>query len=236
MIPRLFPRALLFSCCLRAALKFSQCQHVLVEPSSGVVCFNVYTVTRRSRSLPLSSAWSSLIKRSVNEIVNCLGQVWLWVRMREVIAQIRREICCLQHGETESNVWNTFVWSCPTWPSRWGMRISIDWPRLKSCQAVCDECTWGEIIYSSLSRDAGCLAMWSWRESCVAKIWGSGHDHGFVLFLLRYHGFPYSTIGDFLDPNIRVIRGPYCTFLLELLWAILNGIWFRRSSKWLRIQ
>ena len=82
---------------------------------------------------------------------------------------LRREICCLQHGETESNVWNTFVWSCPTWPSRWGMRISIDWPRLKSCQAVYDECTRGE-IYSSLSRDAGCLAMWSWRESCVTKI------------------------------------------------------------------
>ena len=63
----------------------------------------------------------------------------------------RREICCLQHGETESNVWNTFVWSCPTWPSRWGMPISIDWPSLKSCQAVCDECMRGE-IYSSLMR------------------------------------------------------------------------------------
>ena len=113
---------------------------------------------------------------------------------------LRREICCLQHGETESNVWNTFVWSCPTWPSRWGMRISIDWPRLKSCQAVCDECMRGD-IYSSLSQDAGCLAMWNWRELCVTKIWGSGHDHGFVLFLF----------GDFLDPNIRVIRGPYCT-------------------------
>ena len=122
---------------------------------------------------------------------------------------LRREICCLQHGETESNVWNTFVWSCPTWPSRWGMHISIDWPRLKSCQAVCDECTRGE-IYSSLSRDAGCLAMWSWRESCVTKIWGSGAWSRIRVISFRYHGFPYSTIGDFLDPNIRVIRGPYC--------------------------
>ena len=29
----------------------------------------------------------------------------------------------------------------------------------------------------------------------------------------RYHGFPYSTVGDFLDPNIRVIRGPYCILI-----------------------
>ena len=123
---------------------------------------------------------------------------------------LRREICCLQHGEMESNVWNTFVRSCPTWPSRWGMHISIDWPRLKSCQAVCDECTRGE-IYSSPSRDAGCLALWSWRESCVTKIWGSGAWSRIRVISFRYHGFPYSTIGDFLDPNIRVIRGPYCS-------------------------
>ena len=107
------------------------------------------------------------------------NKVFVFVCVRRLL---RREICCLQHGETESNVWNTFVWSCPTWPSRWGMRISIDWPRLKSCQAVCDECMRGE-IYSSLSRDAGCSAMWTWRGSRVTKIWGSGHDHGFVLFL-----------------------------------------------------
>ena len=130
---------------------------------------------------------------------------------------LRREICCLQHGETESNVWNTFVWSCPTWPSRWGMHIYIDWPRLKSCQAVCDECTRGE-IYSSLSRDAGCLAMWGWRESCVTKIWGSGAWSRIRVISFRYHGFPYSTIGDFLDPNIRVIRGPYCTKYKYFTW------------------
>ena len=99
---------------------------------------------------------------------------------------LRREICCLQHGETKSNVWNTFVWSCPTWPSRWGMHISIDWPRLKSCQAVCDECMRGE-IYSS--RDAGCSALWTWRDSRVTKIWGSEHDHGFVLLLFATTGF-----------------------------------------------
>ena len=121
---------------------------------------------------------------------------------------LRREICCLQHGETESNVWNTFVWSCPTWPSRWGMRISTDGPRLKSCQAVCDECMRGK-IYSSLSRDADCLGMWSWRESRVTKIWGSGHDHGFVLFLFATTGFHIARSGILWTPNIHVIRGLY---------------------------
>ena len=60
-----------------------------------------------------------------------------------------------------------------------------------------------------MSRNVGCFAMRSWRESCVTKIWGLSHDHGFVLF--RYHGFPYSMIGDFLDPNICVIWGHYCS-------------------------
>ena len=83
------------------------------------------------------------------------------------------------------------------------MRISIDWQRLKSCQAVCDECTRGAIC-SGQSRDIGCFDMWDWPESCVTKIWGVSH---------RYHGFPYSMIGDFLDPNIRVIRGPYCIYI-----------------------
>ena len=47
--------------------------YMLVESSSGVVCFNVKTVTW-SRSLPLGSAGSS-VKRSVNETVNGLCQV-----------------------------------------------------------------------------------------------------------------------------------------------------------------
>ena len=116
---------------------------------------------------------------------------------------LRREICCLQHGEMESNVWNTFVWSCPKWPSRWGMRISINWPRLKSCQAVCDECMRGE-IYSSLSRDAGCSAMWTWRESRVTKIWGSEYDHGFVLFLFATTGFHIARSGIFWTPTFML--------------------------------
>ena len=96
------------------------------------------------------------------------------------------------------------------WPSRWGMPISIYWPRLKSCQAVCNECTRGEIC-SGQSRDAGCFDMWSWWGSCVTKILGLSRDHRFVLFLFTTTGFHIAQSGIFWTPNIRVIRGLYCT-------------------------
>ena len=41
-------------------------------------------------------------------------------------------------------------------------------------------------------------------------------------YFFRYHGFPYSTIGDFLDPNIRVIRGPYCITIIIPNWEKTN--------------
>ena len=47
--------------------------------------------------------------------------------------------------------------------------------------------------------------------SRASKIWGSEHDHGFVLFIFATTGFHIARSGIFLDPNIRVIRGPYCT-------------------------
>ena len=134
--------------------------------------------------------------------------------MREAIAQARDLLFTTRRNGVKCVKY--ICMKLPTWPSRWGMHISIDWPRLKSCQAVCDECTRGE-IYSSLSRDAGCLAMWSWRESCVTKIWGSGAWSRIRVISFRYHGFPYSTIGDFLDPYIRVIRGPYCIWILMIM-------------------
>ena len=138
----------------------------------------------------LSAAWTRLW--------NGLCQVWLWVRMHQAITQARDLLFTTRRNE--SNVWNTFVWSCPTRPSRWGMPISIDWPRLKSCQAVCDECMRGE-IYSSLSRDAGCSAMWTWRELRVTKIWDSEHDHGFVLFLFATTSFHIARSGIFWTPT-----------------------------------
>ena len=51
---------------------------------------------------------------------------------------------------------------------------------------------------------AGCFAMWSWRESRVTKIWGSGHDHGFVLFLFATTGFHIARSGRFWTPTFEL--------------------------------
>ena len=134
-----------------------------------------------------------------------------WTRLWTVYPRFEDESACvmppLSHRFVVYNTekWSQmceihFVWSCPTWPSRWGMRISIDWPRLKSCQAVCDECT-GGAIFSGQSRDAGCFDMGSWRESCVTKLWGLSHDHGFVLFLFVTMGFHIARSWIFWTPT-----------------------------------
>ena len=112
-----------------------------------------------------------------------------------------------------------FVWSCPTWLSRWGMRISIDWPRLKSCQAICDECTRGAIC-SGQSRDAG---MWDWPESCVTKIWGLSHDHGFVLFLFATMGFHIARSGIFWTPTSGNFKAS-CLVWFTLLLAFASKV------------
>ena len=103
-----------------------------------------------------------------------------WTRPSTVYARFEGECACvmrpLSHRFVNYNTekWSQmceihFVWSCPTWPSRWGMRISIDWPRLKSCQAVCDECTRGAIC-SGQSQDAGCFDMS--RADLEGGAWG----------------------------------------------------------------
>ena len=107
VLPSLFPRALFSS---RWRCWSLSCHHLLVEPSSGVVGFNIYTVAR-SRLLLLGSARSS-IQYSVNETVEWfMPGLRSWVRMRDATAQ--SQICCLKHGETESNVWNTFCMKLP---------------------------------------------------------------------------------------------------------------------------
>ena len=55
----------------------------------------------------------------------------------------------------------------------------------------------------------GCFCCVGWRDMLITKIWGSRSNHRFLLFF-SLPQFPYSAIGDFLDPNIRVLRGPYC--------------------------
>ena len=191
MLPPLFPRAL-FSCPWRC-WSLSRHQSHLAELwvsifrlLHGLVC--CYWAPRGA---PFSTAWT--------RPWNGLCQVWGY-----------ECACVMRPFSHRFVVYNTekrsqmceihFVWSCPTWPSRWEMRISIDWPRLKSCQAVCDECTRGAIC-SGQSRDAGCFDMWGWPESCVTKIWGLSHDHGFVLFLFATMGFHIARSGIFWTPT-----------------------------------
>ena len=107
------------------------------------------------------------------------------------------------------------VWSYPTWPSRWGKRISKDWPRLKSCQAVCDECTRGEIC-SGQSLDAGCfLRSWGGRVSLKFGV----HDV-IVLFLFATMGFHIARLG-FFGPQQSCYKGS----LLYLTWLLCSILW-----------
>ena len=100
------------------------------------------------------------------------------------------EIVVLQHGGSEkpSQMCEIqSVWSCPMWPSRWGMHISIDWPRLKSCQAACDECTRWEIC-SSHSQDGGCFTQGLHQAltTPLARLPGiARNDHRATIFVGR---------------------------------------------------
>ena len=141
--------------------------------------------------------------------MNSLCQVWLWVRMHEAISQSRdlvftawRNVKCVKYILYEAALHG---------PAGGGMHISIDWKRLKSCQAVCDACMRGK-TYSSLSWDAGCLAMWSWWESCVIKILG-GIDQGFVLFLFATMGCHIARLGIFWTPTLVLWGVPTVSFL-----------------------
>ena len=136
-----------------------------------------------------------------------------WTRPWTVYPRFEDECACVMRPLSHRFVvYNTekrsqmceihFVWSCSTWPSRLGMRISIDWPRLKSCQAVCDESTRGAIC-SRQSWDADCFDMWSWRDSCVTKNLGSKSWSRIRVISFRYHGFPYAVArsGIFWTPT-----------------------------------
>ena len=66
-------------------------------------CFNV---------LCSAAVGGAGVCRVINETVEWfMTGLRLWVRMRDATAQ--SQICCLQHGETESNVWNTFCMKLP---------------------------------------------------------------------------------------------------------------------------
>ena len=112
------------------------------------------------------------------------------------------------------------VYSYPTWPSRWGKRISKDWPRLKSCQAVCDECMRGEIC-SGQSLDAGCLRSWGGRVSLKF-----GVHFVIVLFLFATMGFHIARLG-FFGPQWSCYKGSLLYIARPLGWGMGCLLWIQ---------
>ena len=164
-----------------------RCQHVLVEPSSRVV----------SCSLPLGSAWSSFW-RSVNETVNGLCQVSLWVRMREAIAQARDLLFT-----TWRNGVQCAKYSCMKLPYMAQQVGNVYFYRLTEIKELSGSLWWMHEGRNLLKPVVGCglFSMWSWWESRVTKIWGSGHDHGLLLFLFTTTGFHIARSGIFWTPT-----------------------------------
>ena len=124
----------------------------------------------------------------------CAGEIW--------VAAI-----VSQHGGSRKSSQMCeirFVWSCPTWPNRWGTHISKEWPRLKSCHAACGE---KSALASPAMRAVYCQGA---DGGCAPLNFGFKSWSRIRAIFFRYQGFPFNTIGDFLDPNIRVIRGPDC--------------------------
>ena len=59
----------------------------------------------------------------------------LFVDSQRLVARSQNQTKCVKY------VWLNY----PTWPSRWGLCISMQWLRLKGCHVACDEWTSGEI-------------------------------------------------------------------------------------------
>ena len=144
-------------------------------------------------------------KRSVNETVNGLCQVWLWVRMREAIAQARDllfttrrdgvkcvKYICMKLPYVAQQVGNAyFYWlteikelSGSLWWMHEGRNLLQAYRGMRAVQPCGPDG----------SRRSLKFGVKAWSRIRVISF--------------RYHGFPYSTVGDFLDPNIHVIRGP----------------------------
>ena len=55
--------------------------------------------------------------------------------------------------------------------------------------------------FAQASRGMRAVLTWDWPESCVTKIWGLSHDHGFVLFLFATMGFHLARLRIFWTPT-----------------------------------
>ena len=149
VLPPLFPRAL-FSC--RWWCWSLSCHHLLVEQWSCVFQYlDCYTV-----SFAATGSATSYIQHSGNETVERFMPGWRsWVRMRDATAQ--SQICCLQHGETESNVWNTFCVKLPYMAQQVGNAYFY---RLTEIKELSGSLWWMHEGSNLLMSVAGCGLFW----------------------------------------------------------------------------
>ena len=156
----------------------------------------------------------------MNETANSLSQILGWVRMRDATAQ--SQICCLQHRETKSNVWNTFCMKLLYVAQQVGNAYFY---RLTEIKELSGSLWWMHKGSNLLRPAVGCGLFWHVELTGVLrhKNLGSKSWSWIRVISFRYHGFPYSTIGDFLDSNIRVIRGPVC--ILYNIYIYSNGFY-----------
>ena len=124
----------------------------------------------------------------------------LWVCMREAIAQARDLLFT-----TRRNGVKCVKYICMKLPYVAQQVGKAYFYRLTEIKELSGSLWWmheGRNLLPSLEWwDAGCSAMWTWRESRVTKIWGFEHDHGFVLFLFATTGFHIARSGIFWTPT-----------------------------------
>ena len=113
------------------------------------------------------------------------------------------EIVVLQHrgSEKPSQMCEIpFMWSCPMWPSRWGMPISINWPRVVRQTAMNEQ---GE-KFAPASRRMGAVLTYGADGGCASLKFGVFvcDDDSCYFFSLPQWCLFY--------PNIRAIRVLYC--------------------------
>ena len=115
-----------------------------------------------------------------------------------VTGPLRRQICCLQHREFESNVWNTFCMKLPYMAQQVGNAYFY---RLTKIKELSGSLWWMHEGRNLLRPVAGCGLFGNVDLMGVTKIWGSSRDHRFMLFFFATMGFHIARSGIFFTPT-----------------------------------
>ena len=177
--------------------------HYFLERTHQNLTHRMHDAThwRQSRSLPLGSAWSSF-ERSVNDTVNGLCQVWLWVRTREAIAQASDLLFTARR-----NVVKCVKYICMKLPYVAQQVGNAYFYRLTEIKELSGSLWWMHEVRNLLKPIAGCGLFSHGPEGSRASLkFGvqsmiPGHDHGFVLFLFVTTGFHIARSGIFWTPT-----------------------------------